>query len=227
MQRLPQLPPEVGDEGLDQQRNVAGTLPQGGEPERNDVEPIEQVGPESTGPDGRVEVPVCRGDQAHVYADRIASADPLQFLLLYDAQQLDLAVEWQLADLIEQQCPAVRLLKPSDAALQRAGECAPFVPEELAFDEPGGHRAAVQLDHRAVPPRAQHVDGPGHELLPSAGLAREQDGRVRDRHVSYRLEQLAQCRVLSHDLLEAGVRLRLRRDIPVLKSEPTLTGKPC
>jgi len=46
---------------------------------------------------------------------------------------------------------AVRLLEPSNAALQRACECAPFVPEELALDEAGGHRAAVQLDHGAVP----------------------------------------------------------------------------
>src|SRR3989441_12806854 len=146
MQRLPQLPPEVGDERLDQQRNVAGTLPQRGKPERNDVQAIEQVSPKATGPDGRVEVPVCGGDQAHVHADRVASADALQFLLLHDPQQLNLAVEWQLADLVEQQSPAVRLLEPSNAALQRAGECAPFVLEQLALDESGGHRAAVQLD---------------------------------------------------------------------------------
>src|SRR3989441_6879514 len=225
MQRLPQLPPEVGDEGLDQERNVAGALPQGGEPERNDVQAIEQAGPEATGPDGRLEVPVCRGDQAHVHANRVASTDPLQLLLLHDAQQLDLAVEWQLADLIEQQCPAVRLLKPSDAALQRAGERAPFVPEELAFDEPGGHRAAVQLDQGAVPPRTLRVDGPGNELLPRAGLAREQDGRVRTRHVPDGLEQFTQSRVPSHDLLEAGDRLRLLLDMRVLQREPRPMGK--
>src|SRR2546425_10779277 len=135
MQRLPQLPPEVLEERPHQQRNVPRTLPQWGNPERNDVQAIEQVSPEATGPDGRVEVPVCGGDQAHVHPDRVASADALQFLLLYHAQQLDLAVEWQLADLVEQQRPPVRLLEPSNATLQRAGECAPVGPQELALDE--------------------------------------------------------------------------------------------
>ena len=157
--------------------------------------------------------------------DRAAPTDALQFLLLHDAQQLDLAVEWELADLIEEQRPAVRLLEPSNAALQRACECAPFVPEQLAFDEAGSHRAAVQLDHGAFPPRTQSVDGSGHELLPRAGLAREQDRRVRSRHVPHRFEQLAQGRVPSHDLLEPGDGLRLRLDVPVLQREPSLTGK--
>jgi len=59
--------------------------PQWGEPERNDVQAIDRSAG-SDRPDGRVEVPVCGDDQAHVYADRVASAHPLQFLLLHDAQ---------------------------------------------------------------------------------------------------------------------------------------------
>jgi hypothetical protein len=89
-------------------------------------------------------------------------------------------------------------------ALQRAGERAPFVPEELAFDEPGSHRAAVQLDHGAFPPRTQRADRSGNELLPRAGLAREEDGRVRGRHAPHRFDQLAQDPVPPHNILKAG-----------------------
>jgi len=47
----------------------------------------------------------------------MATADALQFVLLHHAQQLELAVEWEFADLIEEQRPAVCLLEPPDAAL--------------------------------------------------------------------------------------------------------------
>ncbi len=43
--------------------------------------------------------------------------------------------------------------------------------EQLALDELGGHVAAVNHHKAPLGPRAVYVDGPGTELLASAGLA--------------------------------------------------------
>jgi len=50
------------------------------------------------------------------------------------------------------------------------------VAEELAFDERGGHRAAVDGHERLVGPRALGVEGAGDLFLAAAGLAGDQDG---------------------------------------------------
>ena len=55
--------------------------------------------------------------------------------LLQRAQQLGLQLERQLADLVEEQRAAVRELEAARAALQRAGEGAALVAEELALDQ--------------------------------------------------------------------------------------------
>ena len=72
----------------------------------------------------------------HVDADGLAAADPLELPLLQDAQQLDLRLERQLADLVEEQRPAVRQLEPPLAPLHGAGEGALLVTEQLALDQP-------------------------------------------------------------------------------------------
>ena len=53
------------------------------------------------------------------------------------------------------------------------------MPEQFAFDEGRGHRAAVHGQEGLVPPPAQPVDGLGGELLARPALAREQHARLR------------------------------------------------
>jgi len=67
--------------------------------------------------------------------------------------------------------------------LDRAGEGAAFVPEQLTLDHAFGQRGAVDLDEGTVRTGAVVVDRLGDELLAGAGLTRDQDARVaaRDR----------------------------------------------
>ena len=67
-----------------------------------------------------LEIAVRRGDDAHVDLDRLAAADPLELALLQDAQQLDLHVQRELADLVEEQRAAVGQLEPAQPARHRA-----------------------------------------------------------------------------------------------------------
>src|SRR3989449_9067477 len=75
-----------------------------------------------------------RGREADVDLDRLRTADPLELLLLQDAQQLRLELERDLADLVEEQRAAVGHLEAADLLGDGAGEGAPLVPEELALE---------------------------------------------------------------------------------------------
>ena len=57
-----------------------------------------------------------RGDDAGVGADRHAATDGGEFAFLQHAQQPRLRLERHVADFIEKQGPAMRLLEPAHAA---------------------------------------------------------------------------------------------------------------
>ena len=85
-------------------------------------------------------------------------------------QELGLQLEGQLADLVEEEGGAVRDLEAPLALHDGPGEGALLVPEELALDERGGQRRAVELDEGPGPAGAQAVERVGDELLADAML---------------------------------------------------------
>ena len=93
-------------------------------------------------------------------AHGLRAADALELLLLQHAQQLDLRVERQLADLVEEDRAVVGELEAALLLLHRAGERAALVAEELAFDERGRQRPAVHLHHHARAPAARRGGWP-------------------------------------------------------------------
>ena len=84
--------------------------------ERNHVQAEEQIRPEPSAADLFGEIAIGCGDDAHVHANRLAAADRLELLFLEHAQELDLGLERQLADLVEEQRSAVGDLEPADPA---------------------------------------------------------------------------------------------------------------
>ena len=89
---------------------------------RKDVETIEEVGPERAAAHVFVQVPVGRRNHPDVDLRRLRRAEPLELLLLQDAQQLHLDVGRQLPDFVEENRPVVRELEPAFLLLDRAGE---------------------------------------------------------------------------------------------------------
>ncbi len=75
--------------------------------------------------------------------DRPAPADALDHALLEEAQQLDLERQRHVADLVEEQRAAAGQLDLALGGLDRAGEGALLVPEQLAFEQ--GLGIAAQL----------------------------------------------------------------------------------
>ena len=123
-----------------------------------------------------------RGDDPDVGADRRAAADRRVFALLQDAQKAGLRLHRHIADLVEEERAAFRLLETALRAGLRAGESALLVPEQLGFDEIARDRRHVQRHERRIAPLAIVMQSLGQELLARPGLAHDHDGQIRLRH---------------------------------------------
>ena len=100
-----------------------------------DAQPVIQVRPELPLLRPCLQVAVGRGDQPHVGLDCLVASDPLERLLLQQAQDLGLQARRHVADLVEEERAAVALLELADAAAVGAGEGALLVPEQLALQQ--------------------------------------------------------------------------------------------
>ena len=90
-------------------------------------------------------------------------------------------------------------LEPSGPVVDRAGERALDVPEELAFQQAFGQGPAVDADVGARRSRAEVVDGARDQFLAGSGLAHDQDAGARRRDLSGRAEDLAHGRAFTED----------------------------
>src|SRR5207247_9729493 len=112
-----------------------------------------------------------RRDDAHVDLDRLRASHALELLLLKHAQELGLKVEPHFADLVEEQCAAMRALERAFHPLDGSGERAFLVTDQSTLDEPFRHRGAVELDEVAVAAIALVVNRPRERLLASSSFA--------------------------------------------------------
>src|SRR6185312_15203418 len=101
------LPSISFDEIFHEQWNVTTSVPKRRDVNRKDIEPVEQVRPEATVPDGCRQVLVRRREHSDVDEYRLVSTDSFEFPLLKDPQQGDLRFRRQLADLVQKDRPAV------------------------------------------------------------------------------------------------------------------------
>src|SRR5690606_5465609 len=117
-------------------------------------------------------------DDAAIHAHRLLATHAAELAVLQCSKQLGLERDGQLADLVQEERPAVRLFEQTAVPLLCAGERAAGVAEELALEEGSGNAGAVHGDERAAPPLRGLVDGPGEDALAGATLTGQQDGRV-------------------------------------------------
>ena len=107
----------------------------------------------------------------------LTSAEPPELALLQHAQQLHLRGRHHLGDLVEEQRAAMRQLEAALSALDRAGERALLVPEDLALEERLGNRRAVDRHERLSRALTELVDRLRDHLLAGARLAADQHRR--------------------------------------------------
>src|SRR5947199_180246 len=192
-----------GEEVLDQERQVLDPLAQRRQQDRDDVQPVVQVLAEAPRLHFGLEVLVGGGEDADVDLEGAVAAHPLELALLEHAQDLRLRLRPHVADLVEEECPAVGDLELALARRDRPCEGALLVTEELALDQLARERRAVHLDERLRAPRAVVVERVGDQLLPRAARAADEDRQIRVRHLADHVEHALHRRALADQAPEA------------------------
>ena len=158
---------------------------QGRQPDADDVQPVVEVFAECAVRHHLREVAVRRGDEAEVDLLLDGAAEAADGLRLDRAQEGDLRGHVDLADLVQEERPAVRLLDAAAlAVLEPAREGARLVAEELGLQEVAGERGALDGDERAVRALREAVDRLRGELLAGAARPLDEDRRVRRRDLA-------------------------------------------
>src|SRR4029450_5002600 len=86
------------DEMLDQKADVLAPFSQGWNPDREDVQAVEQVLPKAPLRDLYLQVPVRGTDDANVDRQGLAASDPLELLFLQHTEQLRLRFDGKLGN---------------------------------------------------------------------------------------------------------------------------------
>ncbi len=202
-----------------EEAHVPRPLPQRRQVDGDDVDAVEELLPELALRDGVGQVAVGRRDDPHVHVHQRGAAHSPDLPLLQHAEQLHLEGGGQLGDLVEEERAPVGRLHQPGLGPHRAGERALLVTEELGLEEMLGQRRAVDRHERLARARAVGVDGARDQLLARAGLAEDQDVRLRPRRLLHQLEHLRHGGAAAHDVLEAQGLLELLAQVSVLDLE--------
>src|SRR5690606_29279684 len=116
--------------------------------DRVDIEAIEQVFPESAVLHLLQQVAVRGGYQPYVHLERRAASNRIDLALLHGAQQLDLHVQRQIADLIQKQRAAMSLDELAGMLFGSACERSLFVAEKDRLHQIFRNRAAIDRNER-------------------------------------------------------------------------------
>ena len=170
------------------------------------------------------DVLVGRGNHAHIRANRLRAAEPLEFARLEHAQQLDLRREVDLADLVEEQRAAFGQLEAALLGRVRARERAFLVAEQLRFDEGVRQRGTAHLDERPLRSQRVVVNGLGDELLAGARFAADQHGRVGARHLRHLLVDQAHRPARAKDVREVVALAQLALEVRVFLAKAIALG---
>ncbi len=143
-----------------------------------------------------------RRDHPDVDAEGPGGAEGLDLLPLEDPQELRLQVQGELADLVEEDRPAVRPLEGALSILVRAGEGTPLVTEELRLDEVPAERPTIDDHEGAGRATARVVERAGGEVLAGAGLAVDEHAQLGRRDALEDPEDAPHDGALAHQTAE-------------------------
>lgn len=170
-------------EMFDQGRHVLRAFAQGGDGHGGHVQAVVEVPAEGPVVHAFRQVLVGGGDDPHIDFARSAAADAHDLAVLEHAQQAGLHGQGQLADLVEEDRPAVGQFEiPGLALARRPGEGAGHVPEHLGLGQGLGDAAAVDFQEDLVLALAVGVGQPGEHILADAGFAQDEHRGVRRGH---------------------------------------------
>src|SRR2546423_4212174 len=155
---------DVLRQGLDVFRAIA----QRREMNLKTVDAIQQARAERPVTDYRIQIAVCRGDDAYVDFDFADAADAEERSCLYCAQKFCLQSSRQFGHFIKKQRAAVSKFDQAEFTRFRSGKRAGFVSKQLRLEQRFLKSRAVQIDEGAVGALRQTVNRLRDQFLTGA-----------------------------------------------------------
>ncbi len=196
-------------EARGENRNVGRTLAQRRQVDGDQVDAIEQILAKFAARHHVRQRAVGRRDDAHVHLAPRARPEHFVGAILQHAQHLHLRGGVEVADLVEEDRPAVRELEAALAIVPRVREGAAHVAEHLAFEERRRDAAEIHFDERPRLTPAVAMDRFRHELLAGAALAGDQHRRIGRGDAPHQLQDAQQPRVFAHQVAEVVFTVQL------------------
>ena len=147
---------------LCQQRHIFTALPKRRQAQANHVQPVVQVLAEQPLLDTLVQILVRCGDDAHIRRQRRMPTDPVELSIRQHAQKTRLQFRRHIADFIEEQRPALCLLKAASPHHRRTGEGASLVSKQFALKQVLRDGGGIDRHKWFQSPLAVPVQGVGH-----------------------------------------------------------------
>src|SRR5271165_1151982 len=178
------------------------------------MQAIVQITPKLAFLDHLLQVPVGGGDKPDVDMNRAIPSQTFQFPFLDRPEQFALQLQGDFTDLIEEQCAFVSQLEAADFLREGTRKRALLVAEQLAFQQSGRNRSAVDFDKRLVASSAQLVDGSSDQFLACSGLPLHEDRSVCWSNYLNGFKDFLKCRTLTDHtgdvLIEADFLLQIQ-----------------
>src|SRR5271165_7382147 len=135
--------------------------------------------------------------------DRPIAADTLQLLLLNGTQKLRLQFERHFPDFVQKQGAFMRHLEAADFLGECAGKRSLLVSEQLALQQCGGNRGAVNFDERLFASLAQFVERLSDQFLAGPCFALHKYGGARRSNQAEISKHFLKCWTLADHAADA------------------------
>ena len=185
----------------EQQYYILATLAKRGHLDGNRVETIVEVFAEATLTDGLTDIYVCSGYDAYVGLTHLGSSHGDILSRFEHTQQSGLSGQWQLANLIEEQCALVGHTKVSWRIVDSTSIRALYMTKELAIDGTLGDRAAVDGEILLTATRRVVVDYTRDDLLTHSTLAHNEHTEIGGRNLKGYVEHVVQSIAIAYDIV--------------------------
>ena len=166
-----------------QQLDVFRPPAQRGNPQLKDIQPVQQVRPESSVGDERLQVLIACSNHTNVGCDLLRGADRAIAEILQKSQERHLRLRRERIGLVEEQRPTARLRNDARPRLPRIGERAFAMTEQLRLDQAVRHGAAIDRDERSRCPRTRAMDRTCRQFLARSGFTLNEDDCLTARHL--------------------------------------------
>ncbi len=142
-------------EVLRQHQNIVAPLPQGGQGDDVEGEPVEQIVAKLPLVGQRRQILVGGAHQPHIHLEGLGAAHPLELAVLDDPQQFFLHPGAGGGQLVKEERAAIGPLEATLVTFGGAGEGARLVAEQLGLQQALAQGGAVDGDKALIPARRE------------------------------------------------------------------------